>query len=173
VNTTNLGSFIDCTITVALGLYFTLGRSRIVAKIIDPLKKEKAARVLKWTGPVVIVCGIVIAAAKLASVEDPATRAARMINSSSPKMVDAITRFDRATPEAGQRVVIDQTIITMTAAQVPKQAWEAFVPQLRKNIENSGIGKFPAQGLTIVYRYRGSDGILIGELVLTPPSKKT
>jgi hypothetical protein len=121
----------------------------------------------------VILCGVLITLTKIGSLEDPATRAARMINNSSPKIVDAITRFDRAAPGPGLRVVIDQTLTTMRAAQIPKANREAAVPELRKKIENSVIGKLPAQGITIVYRYHCNDGALIGEVVLTPPAKKT
>lgn len=54
-----------------------------------------------------------------------------------------------------------------------KSQCEAVVPELRRKIQNSGIGKLPAQGITIVYRYYDKDGALIGEVVLTPPSNKT
>ncbi len=167
-----IASLIDSIITIGGGLCLLAFCPRFVAKISDPAKKRKTETLMKWGGLIMICSGFLLGIGKLAGTTDPATQAAEAINRSTPKMIDAITRFDRATAGPGQRVVIDQTVITMSAAQVSKATWDAFLPQLRKHVENSAVGKLPAQGITIIYRFHGSDGAVIGELTFLPPAKK-
>jgi hypothetical protein len=164
----NIASLFDCLITIGIGLFLILGRFRITAGIRTPLKREQMVRALSWLGPVVIVVGALSGSATIFRIEDPAVRAVRTLNSSTPRMVDAITRFDHATAGPGRRVTIDETLITKKAADVNKVEWLIGAPLLQQNIRQSDLGKLTAQGVTIVYRYHGNDGVLIGEIECAP-----
>ena len=163
---------IDCLIPIGIGLYLTLARPRIVAKIADPIKKGRTNRVLKICGPLVIASGLLIALTGIPASEVSAIQAAQMISTSMPKMVDTITRFDRATAGPGQRVVIEETVTTMRATDVSKEAWRRFLPELRKNITHSKFGWLPEKGITVVYRILGKDGVLIDDVTFTPANTK-
>lgn len=167
-----IASFIDSAITVAVGLYVTVRGTHLAAKIADPAERQKRTRLFAWCGPGVMIIGLFMAYAKFLNIEDPATREANAIRRTLPRMVDAITRIDRVKAEPGQRLILDSTVTTMNAAQISKPGWEAFMPKLRKQIQSTGLDRLHADGITVVYRYYGKDGGLIGELVLAPPARK-
>ena len=131
---------------------------------------KKFGPMMRILGPIVILTGVITLINGLTK-EDLITQTIRELNA-APKMVDQVTRFDRATANPGQRLTIEQTIITVKAADIPKTTWDSFVPQLRKNISSSKIGRLPSKGITVVYRYFGNDGKLVGEFIITPQDSK-
>jgi hypothetical protein len=85
---------IDNLIMVAIGAVFTFARNGLVALITDPQKKQRANRIFKIAGPVILGCGILLATGNLLSTESDLDRAVREINATVPKMVDEATRLD-------------------------------------------------------------------------------
>ena len=174
MTTQGIAAIIDCTITIGLSIWLVLARPRIVAKILDPQKRARTDKLLRIAGPFAIVGGALTALSQIHSFEDRAEQAARFLNNSQTKMIDPITRFDGATAGPGERVVIEETIISITADQYPKAKWEALVPKIREKLGASNVAKLTGQGITVVIRYNDRNGLFIGEVVLTPTvSKKT
>jgi hypothetical protein len=135
------------------------------------LWRKKFGPMMRILGPIVILVGIVTLVTDLTK-EDPIKQTIRELNA-APKMVDQVTRFDSATAGPGQRITVEETIVTMNAADISRDAWEKFLPQLRQNISNSKTGMLTRKGVTVVYRYFGKDAVLIDEVVLTPADLNT
>jgi hypothetical protein len=56
----------------------------------------------------------------------------------------------------------------MKAADISKQAWQETVPKLRVQMAKGAPGTLSSRGITVVYRYFGNDGVLIGRVDLNP-----
>ena len=166
---------IDNLIMVAIGAGFTFARSGIVALINDPQKKQKANRIFKVGGPVILGCGILLTISNLLNTESDLDRAVREINANVPKMVDEATRLDSASAGPGRRLTYNLTLISMKAQAIDRVAWKQnVVPTIRTNMaQTKGMHTLLAAGVTVASRYSSSDGVLIDEIVMKPEELST
>ena len=166
---------IDNLIMVAIGAGFTFARSGIVALINDPQKKQKANRIFKVGGPVILGCGILLTISNLLNTESDLDRAVREINANVPKMVDEATRLDSASAGPRRRLTYNLTLISMKAQAIDRVAWKQnVVPTIRTNMaQTKGMHTLLAAGVTVASRYSSSDGVLIDEIVMKPEELST
>ena len=166
---------IDNLIMVAIGAGFTFARSGIVALINDPQKKQKANRIFKVGGPVILGCGILLTIGNLLNTESDLDRAVREINANVPKMVDEATRLDSASAGPRRRLTYNLTLISMKAQAIDRVAWKQnVVPTIRTNMaQTKGMHTLLAAGVTVASRYSSSDGVLIDEIVMKPEELST
>lgn len=93
---------------------------------------------------------------------------AKSVNEGAPKMIDEITRLDKATVGPGKLLTIDITITSMKVADIDRDVWNTqAIPNLKAGILTSPLSKVLSTGNTLIYRYKDSDGVLIDELSLT------
>src|ERR1039458_6669331 len=124
---------IDNLIMVAIGAGFTFARSGIVALINDPQKKQKANRIFKVGGPVILGCGILLTIGNLLNTESDLDRAVREINANVPKMVDEATRLDSASAGPRRRLTYNLTLISMKAQAIDRVALKQNVRPTPRN----------------------------------------
>ena len=144
-----------------------------------PRKAKDSERVTKWRrkfGPMMKVLAptlLVMGALQLYGglTKDRLADAVRSLNV-GPKMIDSSTRLDRAHEEPGRKLVIDQTIVTQRAADFPAGAWAKIAPEIKARVAASGWGRLSHHGITVVSRYYGSDGGLLGEVIVAPGDAK-
>ena len=165
-----IAALFDCLSVIGIGIFMLLSRKRVAAKTPDPAKKVKTERWLKYCGILAIIggaiSGITHIPTLISSGDEPA-QFARRLNESSPKQLDSITRFDKATAGPGQRVVVDETVM-VKASDVTEEAWEKFLPKLRQNVMQSQMGSLPAKGITLVIRYSDKDGNKFHDVEFAP-----
>jgi hypothetical protein len=167
-------SLFGCLSGIGIGIFLllALARKRVVWKTSDPAKKEKSERNLKNAAILAIIGGTIIGISNIPTIVvlsgDKAAQFARKLNESSPKQIDSITRFNKATAGPGQRVVVDETVM-LKASDVSEEAWQKFLPQLRQNVMNSQMGMLPAEGITLVIRYTDEDGAKFRDVEFLPP----
>jgi hypothetical protein len=103
-------------------------------------------------------------------VEEALAAAERQINAILPKMVDEATRLDRAKAGPGKKFTYIYTMISAKASDIDSGAWrEKFVPAVRKDVQEAeGMKSLFRLGTTVHYRYHGSDGVLIDEIIISP-----
>lgn len=90
---------------------------------------------------------------------------AAQINKSAPKMIDEVTRLDRATVGPGKLLTVHITITSLTADTLDRAGWDSDVrPALKKGILASLAKERPPNDSTIIYRYSGADGVKIDEI---------
>lgn len=93
---------------------------------------------------------------------------ALQINKETPKMIDEITRLDKATAGPGKLLTVHVTITSLKADEIDRDVWNAEVaPTLKAGILASPLADKLRRGATITYKYSGSDGILIDEISVT------
>ena len=162
-------------IMVAVGAGFTFARSRLVAPITDPQKRQKANLIFKFGGPIILGCGILLTVGNLVSTKNDLDRVARAINATAPKMVDEATRLDSALAGPGRRLTYNLTLVSQKAQGVDREAWKQnVVPKIRANMtQTQGMHTLLAAGVTVVSRYSSSDGVLIDEIVIKPEDLST
>jgi hypothetical protein len=140
--------------------------------------QKRFGPMMRVVGPLTIIYGLFLfvmpptdstSIIPLTAYADPIVEAIKKLNE-GPKMVDSMTRFDRATAGPGQRLTIEETVVTVKASDISEEAWQNYLPQLRKNVLSSQIGMLTQRGITVVYRYYGNDGVLIHEVVFSPQS---
>lgn len=94
--------------------------------------------------------------------------AAKALNEGAPKMIDEVTRLEKATVGPGKLLTIHVTITSLKVADIDREVWNTqVVPTLKAGILASAITSVLRTGNTLTYRYTGSDGLLIDELSLT------
>lgn len=87
---------------------------------------------------------------------------AKVLNEGAPKMVDEITRLEKATVGPGKLLTIDVTITSIKVADIDRVVWNTeVIPKLKAGILGSTITTVLRTGNTLTYRYTGSDGALI------------
>jgi len=138
---------------------------------------KHGCRYLLWRGlvgilvPVLLIGMAIPAFLKVRSLAAHAyvQNAATTLNKDAPKMIDEITRLDKAVAGPGNRLTVDVTIVTFKAADIDREVWNTQVlPNLKKGILGSPLAAvLQQQAGTLTYRYFGSDGVKIDELSLT------
>lgn len=165
-----IATLIDNGIMLAIGCYVLFARKNITRKITDIHKKNSIDAVLKFAGPGLIICSIILAAASFASEKDQVQKIAEAINAIAPKMVDSDTRLDGAVAGPGKRLTYNFTLIEINANEINRNLWNNEVaPMIRSNLlGNPNTIKLQKEGIIIISRYSSSDSVLIDEIILEP-----
>lgn len=138
--------------------------------------RQHGCRYLLWRGlvgilvPTLLIALAVPAFLKVRSLAGAAQlqSIAKTLNEGAPKMIDEITRLEKATVGPGKRLTVDVTITSLKAADIDRAVWNSVViPKLKEGILASTIVSVLRTGNTLTYRYTGSDGALIDEVSLT------
>jgi hypothetical protein len=150
------GAVFQLILPVLVALLFSIGRR---------FRNERSrTKAVLWSSVVLLLAALVPSGAgsdRMLAAE------VRRLNS-GPRMVDNVTRFDRATQGPGLTLTIDETLVTLRAADVSRQAWQNAVPRLRQQMALGAPGALSRKGITVIYRYFGKDGVLIGSVTLNP-----
>ena len=154
------------------GIYCTLlAFGYLPRKVKDPerlaLWRRKFGGIMRIVGPFVALSGVITLFNGLTA-EDVITKTVRQINADTPKMMDQITRLDRAEAGPGRSIFITQTIQAFKASEIDRRAWQNFLPQFRKNVANSVVGRMPSKGITVIYRFYGKDGVFLDDVKFAP-----
>jgi hypothetical protein len=112
---------------------------------------------------------------KEAKVEEALFTAERQLNAMVPKMVDDSTRLDGAKAGPGKRFTYTYTLVSRKASEINSVEWkQKVVPMIRKNMrETPALRTLFQVGTTVSYKYVGSDGVLVDEIVMTPAEANT
>ena len=142
-----------------------------------PRKPKNPARLAVWQkkfgpmmrvlGPLVVLFGAFTLAGALLR-DDSITEKVRELNSTAPKMIDQITRFDRAIAGPGQLITFEHTITTIRANQISVDSWAKLIPKLKKQVFNAAVRRFQERKITLRYRYLDVNGLLVGEMEISP-----
>lgn len=164
-----LAALLDSIITIGVGTYLLVARRSLVAKVHDPVKKERVDKILRICAPGMIVCALFLAVSKVASYEDELSRLARQANASLPKPVDANTRLERITVEKPRRLVYHLTSLAGTAKDVDRIGWGLEKVKIEARVRNAPeMKKLLSAGITLVYRYKDRNNVFIDELIVSP-----
>lgn len=163
-------SLVDNLIMIAIGAFITLARCSIVAEITDSKKKQLADRIFKIGGPVIVICGTLLALGNMSRTVVDLDRVVHEVNAVVPKRIDEATRLDRASAGPGRRLTYDLTLVSMKAQDVDRVAWkQKAVPSIRANMtQTKAVHTLLSAGVTVSSRYFSSDGVLIDEIVTSP-----
>lgn len=138
----------------------------------DPEKlaiwRKKFGPLMKIVSPLIVLSGVIsLVGGQLK--DDSLEAKVKELNRAAPKMVDQMTRFDRAAVGPGKRITFEHTVTTITAKQVSIDAWLKFTKDLRRSIyKNEEVRRLLRRDVTLVYRYTDSNGVLVGELEVLP-----
>ena len=151
-----------------VGAFLVFGRGLIVGRIKDETRKNKINRLLKITGPIVLGCAVFVAIGGSIKKDGQLEQIAQAVNASAPKIVDEVTRLDRATTGPGRRLVYHMTI-SIPQSGFDRTEWkEKTVPVIRNNtMEQDGSRALLKAGITIAIRYSSEDGIFLDEIIFT------
>jgi hypothetical protein len=159
----------DNMMQVLVGLFLVFGRGFIVGQIKDPTRKNKINRLLKITGPVVLICAVFVAVGGFARKDAQLEELAQAVNASAPKVVDEVTRLDRATAGPGRRLTYHMTI-SISQSEFNLNEWkQKTLPAIRTNtLEQEATRALLKAGITVVLRYSSKDAAYLDETVFTP-----
>jgi hypothetical protein len=138
--------------------------------------KKHGPRQLLWRGLVGILVPVLLLGMAIPAFFKVRNTASEMflrkvaadLNKESPKMIDEITRLEKATAGPGNLLTVDVTITSLKADEIDREIWAAQVrPNLKAGIVASPLAKSLRTGSTITYRYSGSDGVKIDEISVT------
>jgi hypothetical protein len=170
-----IGSLADAAIPAVIGVLVVLFRGTMLAKITNPEKHARAKKIYALVPPILIVSALLIGIASFrpTAMSDVLADAVAQINAKSPRMIDETTRIEGASVEDGRRLVCRVTFTTYTREAFDMKVWEEqAVPLIREQLlATSAIQAARKEGITTVYRYSGSDGVLIGDVVIEPEKK--
>jgi hypothetical protein len=160
-------------VPLVVGTYMTLVACGYLPKRPkDPEKLElwrkKFGPLMKMLGPLVVLSGVwSLVAGQLK--DDSIAAKVRQLNMGAPRMVDPVTKFERAVAGPDRRITFEHTVTNFTAQQVSIDAWLHFQRQLRQNLfKDTETKRLHRKKITLVYRYTDLTGALIGELVIEP-----
>ncbi len=160
-------------LTAICGIYaMLLAYGYLPKKPKDPAKLEiwrkKFGPMMKILSPLIVLFGVVsLISGQLK--DDSLDAKVKELNQSAQKMVDQVTRFDRATAGPGQRITYEHTVFSITARQVNLDAWLKFTKDLRRSIyKQEEVRRLLRRKVTLVYRYTDINGALVGELEVRP-----
>lgn len=95
-------------------------------------------------------------------------QAATEICTGTPKMVDEVTRLDKAEVSGKSELTIFFTITGFSSQEIDKTKWETeFVPSVKKNANKTVYGILLKRGFDLRIRYTANDGVVFSEILLT------
>jgi hypothetical protein len=159
-------------LTIVCGAYASLlAYGYLPRKPKDPVRLEVWRRrfgpTMKLLSPLIILFGTVTLVSALLT-DDSIAAKVQELNRIAPKMVDKVTRFDRATSGPGQLITFDHTVMNITADQVSLELWAKYTKELRRNLATAETRRLQHKKVTLIYRYYDVKGLLIGELEIAP-----
>ncbi|HPB69062.1 MAG TPA: hypothetical protein PLT76_03110 [Candidatus Omnitrophota bacterium] len=92
------------------------------------------------------------------------------LNAQLPKMLDDDTRLERIEGGPGKKLVYICTMVNYSSQDISKELFDKEVaPYVKQGLQTDRT-LYPLfrKGITIVYRYFGSDGVYISEVVKRP-----
>lgn len=105
-----------------------------------------------------------------AKLEAALRHAAEELNKRAPLVLDEDTRLDRTSVESGGRLTHHYTFHRRKASEIDMTFWKSTTaPDIRaRALASHEISYLFEIGATSVYSYRGNDGVLVDEIVITP-----
>lgn len=158
----------DNVMQLLVGLFLVFGRGFIVGRIKDPTRRIKIDRLLKVTGPIVLGCAVFVAVAGFMRRDQQLEKVAQAVNLSAPKIVDEVTRLERATAGPGRRLTYHMTI-SISEAEFDRAGWkQKTLPAIRTNtLEQDATRTLLNAGITVVIRYSSKEGAYLEETIFT------
>ena len=152
------------------GCYVFFARKNLSCKIIDPLKRNRTEKSLKFGGIALIICSLLLAVASFFAEKEQLQEAADAINAIVPKMIDAETRLDGAVVGEGKSLIYNLTLISVKVEEIDRELWEKeVVPAIRANmLKSPNTAKLQNENITIIARYQDSAGKLVDEIIIKP-----
>ena len=94
---------------------------------------------------------------------------AQGVNSKAPRMIDQVTRLDRAQARGDGAVVIYETILSFEVTDANRSAWRVKVrPALRAQVEKSETMNAVRKGLPVIFNFSDKNGAFINEVGFGP-----
>lgn len=89
-------------------------------------------------------------------------------------MVDKETQLDSTIGGPGKKFTYLYTLVNFSSQEI---SWQQFNNSLSTNLRNSVCSSkemevFFKNGVQVVYKYRGKDGVIIGDIVINPSDCK-
>ena len=102
------------------------------------------------------------------ALEETIRQASNQLNSRLPMMVDKDTRLESTMPGPGKKWTYLYTLVSMRSTEVTQQQIKDVLGPTIKNgvCTSKEMQVFVKNGVQIVYRYRGSDGAIIGDVTV-------
>lgn len=116
----------------------------------------------------------VVSSSPRIDIDNVIRQASAEMNKTLPRMVDRDTRLDSTVAAPGRKLIYLYTLVSVTSTEVTQgQLHSALFETLKNGVCTAERGRFYMDnGANIVYMYRGSDGGIIGELVISPSDCK-
>ncbi len=97
----------------------------------------------------------------------------RTANESLPVMLDDDTRLERIEGGPGNRMTYHCTLVKYSSEQLPKELFDKEIaPIIKKNnLSNYSLLTYFRKGITVIYSYKGNDGVHISDVVLDPGNR--
>ena len=104
------------------------------------------------------------------AIEEALRQASNQVNSGLPMMVDKETRLDSTMPGPGKRWTYLYTITSTSSSEVSQQQLQnALGSNIKSYVcSNKDMVAFVKNGVQIIYKYRGNDGKIIGDIIVNP-----
>lgn len=104
------------------------------------------------------------------NVDETLVRISEKMNRKMPQAVDADTRLDKVSAEAGQQLAYHYTMLNVRSKDINTASfYKTFRPTLQKRVCSSeDLKMFFRNRITVAYAYQGKDGEDIGKLAFTP-----
>lgn len=104
------------------------------------------------------------------AIQEALRQASNKINGGLPMMVDKETRLESTVPGPGKKWTYLYTITSATSSDISQiELQDALAVVIRNGVCTSeDMAVFVKNGVQIIYRYRGSDGGIIGDIVVNP-----
>lgn len=163
----------NALVPLVFGIYASLlAFGYLPRKPRDPARLEvwrrKFGPTMRVISPLMVLFGAISLGIALLKDGSPAATA-QEFNRSAPRMVDKVTRFDRAIAGPGKSITFEHTVTNVLARQVDINTWMDFSRQLRRNLFKDEVTRrLHRQKVRLLFRYSDVNGALIGELEIAP-----
>lgn len=160
--------YFESLLLILGGVTLFVVRYTLKGSTADRHRRERLDRLLRLAAPGLVIGGLYLAIYQ-STTPSPAEQCVRTIMADAPYVVDDTMVLERAEVAAGNRVIIHFTTIATRSAEVDRARWNnTVVPTVRANVLKSRMSRYLSQGVTLVYRYSGSDGVHIDDVVFEP-----
>ena len=104
------------------------------------------------------------------TLEEALRQASNQINGTLPMVIDKETRLESTMSGPGKKWTYLYTLISVNSSDVSQQQLQNALGTNIKNgvCTNTSMAPFVKNGVKVVYRYRGKDGGIIGDVVVNP-----
>lgn len=114
-------------------------------------------------------CALFVAIGGFVRKDAQVEQLAQAVNATAPKVVDEVTRLDRATAGLGRRLTYHMTI-SISQAEFNLGEWkQKTLPTIRTNtLEQDATRSLLKAGITVALRYSSNEGTYLDETIFTP-----